>query len=114
MKPIIRAARSNATSAAFGTHAGEIIESECARAISATRLAARTRQHYTAPVDADWVQGVAEYGRRLYREKSSVPAYIAKRDKLISAIIARLFERFAGDQATLLRVRHLAAAADRL
>ena len=39
-------------------------------------------------------------GQRLYREKQSVPPYIATRDKLISAIIARLFEKFAGDPAS--------------
>ena len=80
--------------------AGEIIESEVREQFGA-EAAAKTRLHYTAPIDAKWVQSVAEYGRRLYSEKSSVPAYIAKRDQLISAIIGRLFDAFADDQPGL-------------
>jgi methyl-accepting chemotaxis protein len=82
------------------THAGEIIESEV-RAQFGDDAAAKARVHYTTPVDADWVQQTAEYGRRLYEEKSSVPAYIAKRDQLISAIIRRMFESFADHPETL-------------
>jgi len=81
-------------------HAGEIIESEV-RAQFGDDAAAKARVHYTTPVDADWVQQTAEYGRRLYHEKSSVPAYIAKRDQLISAIIRRMFESFADHPETL-------------
>jgi methyl-accepting chemotaxis protein len=82
------------------THAGEIIESEM-REQFGDEAAAKARVHYTTPVDADWIQQVAEYGRRLYHEKSSVPAYIAKRDLLISAIIRRMFDSFAGQPETL-------------
>ena len=83
------------------THAGEIIESEV-RDQFGDDAAAKARVHYTTPVDADWIQQVAEYGRRLYHEKSSVPAYIAKRDQLISAIIRRLFDCFS-NQPEILR-----------
>jgi len=82
------------------SQAGEIIESEVRKRFG-DDAAAKTRHHYTAPVDAGWIQAIAEYGRRLYREKSSVPAYIAKRDQLISAIIARFFEQFADEQDSL-------------
>ncbi|MCF2515819.1 methyl-accepting chemotaxis protein [Sphingomonas sp. G124] len=82
-------------------HAGEIIESEV-RDQFGDDAAAKARVHYTTPVDADWIQQVAEYGRRLYHEKSSVPAYIAKRDQLISAIIRRLFDCFS-NQPEILR-----------
>jgi methyl-accepting chemotaxis protein len=82
------------------THAGEIIESEM-REQFGDEAAAKARVHYTTPVDADWIQQVAEYGRRLYHEKSSVPAYIAKRDLLISAIIRRMFDSFVGQPETL-------------
>ena len=57
-------------------------------------------RHYTSRVDAVRVQNVADFGQRLYREQS-VPEYIASRDKLISDIIAKLFEKFADDQAEL-------------
>ena len=77
-------------------HAGEIIEAEV-REQFGDEAAAKTRIHYTTPVDSDWIQAIAEYGRRIYREKSSVPAYIAKRDQLISAIIGRFFVEVADD-----------------
>ncbi len=80
--------------------AGEIIEAEV-RSHFGDEAAAKARVHYTTPVDADWIQAVAEYGRRIYRDKTNVPAYIARRDELISAIIARFFEQFAEDQDTL-------------
>jgi len=85
---------------ALWTHAGEIIESEV-RERFGDEAAGKARIHYTTPVDADWIQAIAEYGRRIYREKTSVPAYIAKRDELISAIIARFFEQFAAEPEAL-------------
>ena len=80
--------------------ASEIIR-ECARAHFGDPTIALIERHFTTKVDASWVQSVADFGQRLYREKQSVPNYIATRDKLISDIIARLFEKFAGDQARL-------------
>jgi methyl-accepting chemotaxis protein len=85
---------------ALWDHAGEIIEARV-RAMYDDEAAARIRTHYTSQVDADWVQSIAEYGRRIYRQKMSVPAYIAKRDTLISAIIAGMFEKFAAEPETL-------------
>jgi methyl-accepting chemotaxis protein len=79
---------------------GEIIEAQVC-AMYDDEAASRVRTHYNSPVDADWIQSVAEYGRRIYREKMSVPAYIAKRDRLFSAIIADFFEKFADDAETL-------------
>jgi methyl-accepting chemotaxis protein len=80
--------------------AGDIIEAEVRGQFGAD--AARSlKAHYTGAVDAAWVQDVAEYGRRIYREKTSVPAYIAARDELITRIIERMFERFSGDSAAL-------------
>jgi methyl-accepting chemotaxis protein len=80
--------------------AGEIIEAEV-RGQFGDDAAAKARTHYTRPVDAEWIQSVAEYGRRIYREKTSVPAYITKRDELITAIIDRLFERLATEPEAL-------------
>jgi methyl-accepting chemotaxis protein len=83
--------------------ASEIIR-ECARAHFGDPAVAVVERHYTAKVDAAWVQNVADFGQRLYREKQSVPQYIATRDKLISDIIERLFEKFAGDQSRLCKL----------
>ncbi|HVF36398.1 MAG TPA: chemotaxis protein, partial [Sphingomicrobium sp.] len=82
-------------------HAGEIMLAELREQFGDV-VAERARTHYTSPVDQDWIQATADYGRRIYREKKSVPAYIADRDKLISRIIARLFETFADDRPLLL------------
>jgi methyl-accepting chemotaxis protein len=81
--------------------AGDIIEAEVAEQFG-DDAASRVRTHYTSRVDADWIQSVAEYGRRLFAEKSSVPAYIASRDQLISRILGRMFERFAAEPDRLL------------
>jgi len=63
--------------------------------------AQRFAANYTDKIDANWIQGVAEYGRQLYREKVSVPEYMVSRSKVASAIITRLTERFASDPAKL-------------
>src|SRR4029453_15527266 len=81
--------------------AGDIIEAEVAEQFG-DEAAARTRTSYPARVDAGWIQDAAEFGRRLFAEKSSVPTYIAQRDQLISRIIARMFERFAAEPDRLL------------
>src|SRR4030095_3473478 len=74
---------------ALWDQAGEIIETQV-RAMYDDEAAARVRGHYTSPRAAASVQSVAEHGRRIYREKISVPTYIAKRDRLISSITADL------------------------
>ena len=82
--------------------AGEIIEAEVRQQFGAD-AANELVSHYTGGVDADWVQSVAEYGRRIYRERTSVPAYIAARDQLITRTIGRMFDKFAADAAKLER-----------
>ena len=74
--------------------AGDIIESEVGAQFGPD-AAKRVHLHYTGKVDSAWIQSVAEYGRRIYREKTSVPGYIAARDQLITRIVGRLFERFS-------------------
>ena len=54
--------------------------------------------HYSKKVDAEWVQSVADYGRQIYAEKISVPAYIEARMQAASRITARIVERYAEDQ----------------
>ena len=82
--------------------AGDIIEGEV-RTQFGTEAAERVHVHYSGKIDTAWVQNVAEYGRRIYRDKTSVPGYIATRDQLISAIIGQLFNRYSGDPETLER-----------
>src|SRR5215213_2242982 len=45
---------------------------------------------YAGKVDSAWVQGVAEYGREIYREKTSVPAYIAARTQTADRVLGRM------------------------
>jgi methyl-accepting chemotaxis protein len=52
---------------------------------------------YAGKVDAAWVQGVAEYGREIYRDKVAVPVYIAARMQTANRVLPRIVERFAGD-----------------
>ncbi len=63
--------------------------------------AERFAANYTGDVDASWIQNVADYGRQIYREKTSVPAYMAARAQTAARIIAAMLDRFSGDQATL-------------
>src|SRR5688572_6054014 len=80
--------------------ASDIIR-DCAREHFGEPSVAVVERHYTSILNAAWVQNVADFGQRLFREQQSVPEYIAPRDKLISDIIARLFDKFADDQARL-------------
>jgi methyl-accepting chemotaxis protein len=52
---------------------------------------------YSAKVDSAWIQSVADYGRRIYQEKTSVPVYMAARMQAASGIVARMVERFSAD-----------------
>jgi methyl-accepting chemotaxis protein len=82
--------------------AGDIIEAEVRGQFGAD-AAKQVQSHYTGQVDARWVQSIADEGRRIYREKTSVPDYIAARDELITRIVGRMFERFAEDSDALQR-----------
>lgn len=59
--------------------------------------AARYTSIYTGKVDAAWIQRIAEYGREIYRDRTSVPSYIAARAEVASSIVARIVERFSGN-----------------
>ena len=93
--------------------AREIIR-ECARANFGDGAVAVVERHYTKKVDAAWVQNVADFGQRLYREKQSVPQYIATRDKLICDIITRLFEKIRRRPGETMQACHFAAAPHQL
>jgi methyl-accepting chemotaxis protein len=83
-------------------NAGDLIET-AVRDQFGKEAAERVKAHYSGRVDAAWVQSVAEYGRRIFRDRTSVPEYIAARDRLISRVVGGLFERFASDTDTLER-----------
>jgi methyl-accepting chemotaxis protein len=57
--------------------------------------------NYSAKVDADWIQSVAHYGRQIYAEKVSVPAYVVARSQAASRIVTRIIERYTDDQDKL-------------
>src|SRR5690348_15760651 len=63
--------------------------------------AERFAANYAGKVDAAWVQNVAEYGRQIVRENTSVPAYMAARAETAEKIIAGMTERFADDRDKL-------------
>ena len=66
---------------------------------------------YERSVDSEWVQSVAALGRSIYEERTSVPAYLADRNRFASAVIASLFDRFAAESVKL---ESLVAAFDRV
>ncbi|MFL6737067.1 MAG: methyl-accepting chemotaxis protein [Sphingomonas sp.] len=74
--------------------AGDLIDSEV-RDQFGSEAAATVKAHYAGKVDPTWVQNVAEYGRRIFRDKTSVPQYIAARDQLITRVVDGMFDRFA-------------------
>jgi methyl-accepting chemotaxis protein len=79
---------------------GDLVESQV-RDQFGKESAERVRAHYAGRVDANWIQSVAEYGRRIFQEKTSVPAYVAARERLKSSVVAGMFDRFADDLDTL-------------
>jgi methyl-accepting chemotaxis protein len=56
---------------------------------------------YSGKIDTAWVQSIAEYGRQIYRDKTSVPEYIAARNDIANRVIAALTEQFRSDGAQL-------------
>ena len=56
---------------------------------------------YSSKIDAAWIQHLAEYGRRIFAEKVSVPTYMAEHTGIAARVIARICERFADDPAKL-------------
>ena len=56
---------------------------------------------HAGKVDAGWIQSIADYGRQIFREKMSVPVYMAARAQVASRIVARMVDRYSGDNAKL-------------
>src|SRR5258708_20345921 len=80
--------------------AGDLIESKV-RDQFGNEVADQVKSHYASKIDADWIQAVAEYGRRIFQEKMSVPIYVAARDRFMSAIVQNVFGRFQDDRETV-------------
>ena len=59
--------------------------------------AARYAESHSGKVDAAWIQNNAEYGREIYRDRTSVPDYIAARMQTASRIASKMVEKFEGD-----------------
>ena len=78
--------------------AGDLIEA-AVREQFGEEAAAQVEAHYTRAVDADWIQSVADYGVRLYTDKRDVPAYIAARGRLTTALFSAFRDRFFSDPA---------------
>jgi len=83
-------------------HCTDLIASEVVSQFGPER-AARYANLYAGKVDAAWVQGIAEYGREIYRERTPVPTYIAARMQTANRIVGRIVEEFRGDPALLQR-----------
>ena len=79
---------------------GDLIDREV-REQFGSDAAATAKAHYAGKVDSNWIQSVAENGRRIFRERTSVPEYIVARDQLNSRIIAATFERFGDDNGAI-------------
>ena len=59
--------------------------------------AERYSRIYSGKIDAAWIQSIAEYGRQIYRDKVSVPEYIAERTDIANRVFGSLTEQFRND-----------------
>ena len=80
--------------------AADLIGAEVAATFGEER-AARYSKVYEGKVDAAWIQRIAEYGRMIYSEKMSVPAYMSERTLTAARIIGKVCERFSENPAKL-------------
>ncbi|HEY7006620.1 MAG TPA: methyl-accepting chemotaxis protein [Sphingomicrobium sp.] len=80
----------------FKDHALEFVVAEI-RAQFGPDRAERYANIYSGKVDPAWVQSIAEYGRQIFRNHSSVPEYVADRIEIANRVFAALTERYQGD-----------------
>jgi methyl-accepting chemotaxis protein len=59
--------------------------------------AERYGEIYSGRVDAAWVQSIAEYGRQIFRNHTSVPEYVADRVQIANRVFAALTEHYQDD-----------------
>ena len=53
--------------------------------------------NYASNVDAAWIENMAGYGREIYAERTSVPAYMVAPARRRAEVLARIVERYADD-----------------
>ena len=54
---------------------------------------------YSSKMDANWIQSIAEYGRQIYRDHTSVPVYIAERFEIANRVFGAVTDTFGDDAA---------------
>ena len=81
-------------------HCTDIIGAEIISQFGPER-AQRYAETHSGKVDAKWVQGIAEYGREIYRDRTSVPVYISARTLTAGRIMTKMVEKFAHDPEIL-------------
>ena len=84
----------------LGDHVLPFIVAEIGAQFGAER-GERYASVFSARIDAAWNQSIAEYGRQIFREKTSVPEYIAARNQIGNRVVAALAERFHSDSGQL-------------
>jgi methyl-accepting chemotaxis protein len=81
-------------------NAGEIVAAEV-RAQFGPERAEAFAVNYAGKVDDGWIQNIAEYGRQIFAENTSVPAYMAARAQAATRIVAKMVQQFSDDQDKL-------------
>jgi methyl-accepting chemotaxis protein len=82
--------------ALFKEHALSFVVSEIREQFGPER-ADRYAGIYTGKVDAAWIQSIAEYGRQIFKNHTSVPEYLADRIEIANRVFAALTEKYQGD-----------------
>jgi methyl-accepting chemotaxis protein len=80
----------------FKGHVLPVVVAEIGAQFGAER-AERYSAIYSGKIDAAWVQSIAEYGRQIYRDKMSVPEYLAARNEIANRVVAAMTEQFRDD-----------------
>lgn len=83
-------------------NAAEIIAAEIIAQFGPER-AEKFAANYAGTIDDKWVQNVADYGRQIYSDNISVPAYMAARAQTATRIVQAMIERFSDDEEKLTR-----------
>src|SRR3954454_277371 len=55
----------------------------------------------SSKIDANWIQSIAEYGRQIYCEHTSVPTYIADRFESANRVFGALKDQFGSEAEQL-------------
>ena len=80
----------------FKEHMLDFVVAEIAEQFGSDR-GARYAAIYSGKADSAFIQSIAEYGRQIYRDRTSVPEYIAERGEIAGRVFDDLKDRFAGD-----------------